>query len=403
MPLWALALGALLGLLAALWGGRRKAPRGPRLLCRPSALALHLERRCPALQRAPAGWAALPALQTLLGVAGPAPGGLRFLRTHLQMSDGGLVALDWAAGPAPAKPGRQPPPVLLLVPNSFGKVTRNLSQLCHLALLHGYCPVVFNRRGHNGCPLSTPKLQPYGDPADLQEAIRYLRCRCPGAQLFAAAESTGAGLLLSHLGECGSSSQLAAAGCISPIFSPRKWFEGGCPWHWQQPLLLYQKAWLSRFATALGEVLPLESFFGGRSLRELEEALFCQAQGWDAYWESNDPLRDVDEVAVPVLCICSQDDPVCRGLGDGPPRELFETNPYLFLALARHGGHCGFLQHGLRGSCWSHELLLEFFQAAADFLGNEGKAKGAGAPAARATGAGEARGDVHGWRRSYTR
>ncbi|KAG6928571.1 protein ABHD15-like, partial [Chelydra serpentina] len=101
-----------------------------------------------------------------------------------------------------------------------------------------------------------------------------------------------------------------------------------------------------RFATVLGEVLPLDRFFRGQSLRELEEVLFCQAQTWDLYWERNDPLRDVDEVAVPVLCICSQDDPMCGAPRDTLPFELFETNPYFFLALTQGGGHCGFFKDG---------------------------------------------------------
>ncbi|XP_044849386.1 protein ABHD15-like isoform X3 [Mauremys mutica] len=292
------------------------------------------------------------------------------------------------------------------------------AQLCHVALLHGYRPVVFNRRGQNGCPLSTTTLQPYGDPADLREAIQYICSRCPGALLFAVGESTGAGLLFSYLGECGSSSHLTAAGCISPIFHPRGWFEAGCPWLWQQLLLMSQKMWLSRFATVLGEVLPLDRFFGGQSLRELEEVLFCQAQTWDLYWERNDPLRDVDEVAVPVLCICSQDDPMCGAPRDTVPFELFETNPYFFLLLTQGGGHCGFFKDSLCGVFWSHEVLLQFFHTTVDFLLTEdklrGQAKKRGArPVLKVTqGRSGCRQesccphnspDIYRWQRSYTR
>uniref|UniRef100_A0A8C8VFL3 Protein ABHD15 n=1 Tax=Pelusios castaneus TaxID=367368 RepID=A0A8C8VFL3_9SAUR len=375
----------LLLLCVGVWG--RKADvlssSGSQLFCKPSALAAHLETRCRSLKgfcEASWPWRALPFLQTLASGMGPLDSGVHFVRTYLQLRDGGLVALDWAVGPAPQK--RRPTsrsgcaPLLLLVPNSFGKVTRNISKLCHLALRHGYCPVVFNRRGQNGCPLSTAALQPYGHPGDLQEAVQYIRSCCPGALLFAVGESSGAGLLLSYLGECGSSSHVTAAGCISPIFGPREWFEAGCPWLWRQLLLLYQKVWLSRFATMLGEVLPLQEFFGGQSLRALEEALFCQTQSWDSYWERNDPLRDVDEVAVPVLCICSQDDPVSGDPRGTLPFELFETNPYFFLVLTQGGSHCGFFKDGLCSAFWSHEVLLEFFRTTVDFLLTEDESQG---------------------------
>jgi hypothetical protein len=108
--------------------------------------------------------------------------------------------------------------------------------------------VVFNRRSHNGTPLTTLKLQQFGDPADLREAVRYIRYRQPAGRLYAAGESTGAGLLLSYLGECGSSSYVTAAVCLSPVFRCQSWFESGLPRAVQWALVLYQKMSLSRWA-----------------------------------------------------------------------------------------------------------------------------------------------------------
>lgn len=119
-------------------------------------------------------------------------------------------------------------------------------QLCETALFHGYLPVIFNRRSHNGTPLTTVRLQPFGDPADLREAVRYIRSQQPSGRLYAASESTGSGLLLSYLGECGSSSYVTAAVCLSPVFRCQSWFEGGLPWPLQWALVVYQKVCLSR-------------------------------------------------------------------------------------------------------------------------------------------------------------
>lgn len=119
-------------------------------------------------------------------------------------------------------------------------------QLCEAALSHGYLPVIFNRRSQNGTPLCTVKLQQFGDPTDLREAVRYIRYRQPAGQIYAVSESTGSGLLLSYLGECGSSSYVTAAACLSPVFRCQSWFESGPtrPFHWA--LVLYQKICLSR-------------------------------------------------------------------------------------------------------------------------------------------------------------
>lgn len=164
---------------------------------------------------------------------------------------------------------------------------------------------------------------------------------------------------------------------------------------WVDSLWLGVGVGVGRYQTVLGESLRADALFSSSSLRGLEEALFCTpaepGSSWEAYWEHNEPLRDVDEVAVPVLSICARDDPV-RGQEHATlPLELFETNPHFFLLLTERGGHCGFATQreggvlkaaappnaggGNRGTSWSHKALLEFFRATTDFFAAEDRAK----------------------------
>lgn len=142
---------------------------------------------------------------------------------------------------------------------------------------------------------------------------------------------------------------------------------------------------ICRYKTVLGELVHTDNLFSSCSLKTMEEALFCHsglkgtmvegAGSWDAYWERNDPLRDIDEVAIPVLCVCSQDDPI-RGDDQATlPLELFESNPHFFLLLTAHGGHCGFSTSDEGPIVWSHQALLEFFRATTDFFAAEERAK----------------------------
>ncbi|NXV96044.1 ABH15 protein, partial [Calonectris borealis] len=356
-----------------------------RLLSKPSALAQHLVRslgRSAALRGGRWLWPRWPRLQMLRQLLQPPEPEPAVARELLQLPDTGLVALDWLVGRRGARSGSGgggPSSVLLLIPNAAGKVTGGLLQLGLRALERGFVPVIFNRRGHNGCPLTTPRLQPFGDPGDLREAVTYLRCRHPTASLLAVSEGSGSGLLLAYLGESGSSSRLAAAACISPIFRGRDWFEAGMPWLYEWPLLLHLKRGLSRYVGSLAEAVDVDRLLGSRSLRELEEALFCRTKSrptsWEAYWERNEPLRDADEAAVPVLCLCSADDPVRGPPARSLPLELFRSSPYFFLLLTPRGGHCGFPRRGA-GRCWGHEAVLEYFRAMAEFLRAEERRKG---------------------------
>ncbi|XP_078404052.1 protein ABHD15 [Cetorhinus maximus] len=401
----------------------------PELVCKPSALAKYLLKTCLTFTSESLSqwiWRRLPDLQTVWNVIWPPGAAVQFVRDYLQLADEGLVALDWAVPSTSSRrraSSNSPAPIVLVIPNSFGKITRNVVKLCASALDCGHRPVIFNRRCQNGSLLTTLKLQQFGDPSDLREAVRYIRYKHPNARLFTVSESTGAGLLLSYLGECGSSSYVTSAACISPVFRYQEWFETGPPWLYHWFLLLYQKTWLSRYATVLGEIIDMDKLFATRTLREMEEVLFCQTKKsspcWDLYWEKNDPLRDVDEVAVPVLCICSQDDP-WRGDPDATlPFELFETNPHFFLLLTKHGGHCGFLKN--RSSVWSHEVLLEYFKSVSEFFMTEERTKslskrkcvGAGNSLSYKCGRGNSFRrdsvcshnihDIFNWQRSYTR
>lgn len=391
---------------------------------KPSALANYLLKHCRTFSNfTPCmgwSWQANAFLQSIYGACWPYASPVHFVRDHLQLSDDGLVALDWAVSMAGASyhkrrrtSSNSTSPILLIIPNSFGKITLNVLKLCEAALSHGYLPVIFNRRSHNSTPLTTLKLQQFGDPADLREAVRYIRHRQPAGRLYAVSESTGSGLLLSYLGECGSSSYVTAAACLSPVYRCQSWFECGPWWPLQWAVVLYQKMCLSRYRTVLGETIHTDTLFSSCSLRVLEEVLFCQSNpkvtplsamsssiptggstsnsninaAWENYWERNEPLRDVDEVAIPVLSICAQDDPIRGDPQSTIPLELFESNPHFFLLLTGRGGHCGFSTQpesgvcgvgggvGTAGTSWSHRALLEFFRATTDFFAAEERAK----------------------------
>lgn len=105
------------------------------LICKPSALANYLLKHCMSFCKSLSipkwNWRMSSSLQTVFGALWPFDCPVHFIRDHLQLSDDGLVALDWAVvGAAHHKRRRtasnSTSPVLLIIPNSFGKITRNV-------------------------------------------------------------------------------------------------------------------------------------------------------------------------------------------------------------------------------------------------------------------------------------
>ncbi|XP_056140296.1 protein ABHD15 [Lampris incognitus] len=430
----------------------------PALTCKPTALSHYLLRHCgslapPRLAAWPRGDPHLQTLSSLLWGAqgrGRQGGGVRFARDHLLLRDGGVVALDWAAGvrgvnvlgrdsgegrrerPSGTKAlgcHTSAPPILLLIPQAWGGTTPHLKGLCRVALRQGFYPVVFHPRGTAGCPLATPQMTEFGDPSDLAQALEYVQSRHPSSALAAVSEGSGSGLLLSYLGECGSSSRLMAAVAISPVLRGQMWFETAMPTIYRWGALFRRKQQLGRYASSFDAVLDVDQALRCSTLRDFEEVLFCStrqstrpnhptsvpssarvkhvaglapqplvawalgdraypAKDWDGYWERNEPLRDADEVAVPVLCICSRDDPLLPP-ASSMPFSLFQENPYFFLVMTETGGHCGFTLEGrdkveagemsstgigdgeAEEQNWSHVVALEYFSVVANFLREE--------------------------------
>lgn len=114
-------------------GGRDEAPTVA-LICKPSALANYLLKHCMTfckqLRIQKFNWRVSSSLQTIFGAVWPYDCPVHFIRDHLQLSDDGLVALDWAVVGAHHKRRRtssnSTSPILLVIPNSIGKITRNV-------------------------------------------------------------------------------------------------------------------------------------------------------------------------------------------------------------------------------------------------------------------------------------
>lgn len=119
------------GACAGLGTGERA--RTVALICKPSALANYLLKHCRTFSNySPCvgwTWRASGFLQSVYEACWPYDSPVQFVRDNLQLSDDGLVALDWAV-PSYQKRRRtsshSTSPVLLIIPNSFGKITRNV-------------------------------------------------------------------------------------------------------------------------------------------------------------------------------------------------------------------------------------------------------------------------------------
>ena len=98
-------------------------------------------------------------------------------------------------------------------------------------------------------------------------------------------------------------------------------------------------------------------------LDQMEEKLFIpfsRHANLAEYWQGNSPIRDVDDIAVPLLVVHYQDDPLVPS--STIPSELFSLYPHLLLLTFPVGGHCGLLQRLHMAVTVAEEVAAQFIR-----------------------------------------
>ncbi|KAG6454742.1 phospholipase ABHD3 [Manduca sexta] len=321
----------------------------PILVCGKAEFREFLQNNVPLLGECywPTPWCVESRLQTVIGSilrSWLSPTAL-YRREVLVLSDGGQVALDWIE-PEVAEPRA----VLLVLPGLTGSVHSDYVRCIATAAqkLKTRC-VVFNNRGLGGLPLTTPRLYCAVSHDDLAEVARAVRARCGDAPLLAAGVSLG-GLILGHyLAAQGERALVHAALVVSSPLDVIKGtdYMNRLPFNALLSYLLARdmRNTIRSHAPVRGLSCDWRRVERAKTVRQFDEAFTAHHFGFDsveAYYRAA-TLRDkLEDVRVPLLCLCAGDDPF-QPLDAIPMREA-ERAQFVALAVTARGGHIGFLE-----------------------------------------------------------
>ncbi|DBA01974.1 TPA: hypothetical protein N0F65_006707 [Lagenidium giganteum] len=326
----------------------------------------------PALDRYTPTWWANAHVQVFLTFVVP-QSRIKYRREMLVLRDGGQSSLDWVLTEQYrdcAHDLTHDSPIALVMHGLTG-CSDSMRSICAEALRNGYRPVVYNKRGHGGMKLSTPKLQAFGCVNDLKEAIEVVQQRYPSAKIYGIGSSAGSGLLCSYLGETGGDSKIEAGVLISPGYNAHQLFvEGRINPMYDFLMTLNLKKFLLRHQSELKDVIHMPSVLKASSIREFDEHVYMKMHGYDSlltYWEDNNPMRAIHNIQRPVLCINALDDPVCTK--DQIPYETFESNPMAMLVTTGKGSHCAFYQGHVVLKSWANEAAMAYLNRVREYTG----------------------------------
>lgn len=330
----------------------------------------------PLLDRYTPTWWTNSHIQCMLTVLVP-QSSVRYKRDVLTLKDGGQTSLDWAleASVKMKSPLKSDSPIAIIMAGLVG-CSESMRSLCAEALVHGYRPVVFNKRGHGRLKLATPKLQAFGCVRDLEEAIAYVEKLFPKSELYGIGSSAGSGLLCSYMCEFGDKSHVRAGVLISPGYNAFDLFCGGkINRVYDFFLTSLLKMFLLRHKSELNQVVDVSKALKAKNIREFDELVYMKMHGYqdlEAYWKVNNPMRDVDNLKVPFLCINALDDPVCTK--ETIPYDEFRRKSNAMLLETPEGSHCAFFEGNIKLKSWCNEVAMTYLDRLREFHATGDKA-----------------------------
>ena len=296
---------------------------------------------------------------------------VRFEREVLTTDDDDDLVLDHAAGPADS-------PRLLLLHGLEGSAHSLHTQgLAVQAARVGWRCTVLNFRSCARDPqqisrrLKNRRARLYhsGDTADLDFALRVLAAREPDVPIYAVGFSLGGNVLLKWLGEAGAASTIRGAATISvpyDLAAASRYLERpGARFYTYHFLRRLKPKALDVLARFPRETAHLDAVRIGaaRTVAEFDERVTAPMHGFTSaedYYQRSSSLGYLPRIAVPTLCISSEDDPfyppeaIERARAAGSRAVTFEVTPW--------GGHTGFVSGPWpwRPRYWAEERVVDW-------------------------------------------
>ena len=373
----ALAVGAA---LAALTSARTS--RLPILTASPTPFNTAVLSRCPSLHSPAATPLALSNghVETILAalIRRPPPG-IAYERSLLKMSDGGTVALDALAAPPPGcAPLPDDSPVIIVLPGlTGGSHDPYVQHLAAQAARAGMRAVVFNSRGTSDGPVTTPQFYSASFTGDLSAVISHVARAYPAAPLVAAGYSLGANILVNYLGEAGAETPLAAAVSLCNPFNLvvadaafargfNRLYDANLARSLRTIFRRHAHLWEDKTATG-GKPFDPVAGAAAASIRAFDDAVTRVSFGFpsvDAYYAASGSAARIPSVAIPLLCLQAEDDPIAPAAAI--PTAAIAANHHCLLATTQRGGHLGWCAgpNGASGAPWSDGPTIEFLYAA---------------------------------------
>lgn len=366
--------GALLGLGFSIYY-LFEVVKTPLLVCANGPFRSFLEKHVPLVRNKfwPTLWCFESRAQTILAsllrsrILPP----IHYRREILTLSDGGVVALDWAEEGCSSTS-----PIVIILPGLTGaSQAEYIKCLVSSAKKVGIRCMIFNNRGLGGIELKTPRMYCAANSDDLAEVVDHVKKVHPHVLLGASGISMGGLILGNYLAQHGETAKNKLKGCFLisvpwNVFAATKNTEEN---YFNLMINKYLAGTLRQnikrlhYATESGFFdVDIDTILKGQTVREFDSHFTVKQFGYrdvEEYY-SNATIHDkLHLIDVPLLCLSAADDPF-QPVQAIPLKEISETRNVAVVVTSR-GGHIGFLEGmwPVREEQYMGKLFSQFFAA----------------------------------------
>ena len=317
----------------------------------------------------PTFWLTNAHLQTIATALFRSTAKVTYHRELVTMPDSGTVALDWSrelSQEALAQTeGR--PIVIILHGVTGGSQESYVTHVAEEVERKGWVSVVFNQRGCGDSEMTSPRAYCAASSDDCSHVVSYIHKQHPKSILLAIGVSLGANILVKYLGEAEKESPLKAAVSLAgPLDTLRcgELLNAGFSSIYSLSIASRLKAYVHRHAHMISQIMDPNIANDCRTVWDFDDKLTAPAFGYsgaEEYYRSASSCGKLGTVAVPLLCLNSEDDPIAPA----NPQYADNASEFVAFAITKRGGHVAWLE-GLWpfGKTWADRVLMQFFEAA---------------------------------------
>lgn len=325
-------------------------------------------------------------IHTFKGRFGKIPDDFSSERYEILAPDGSIVSYDIFEPDATTQVPVIPEMVLIVPGICNHSESRYIRAISFHLNSHGFRVAVFNHTGAlKSVKLRRPRIFTYGHTQDLDTVVKHLLATQKVDKFIGLGMSLGGNILMKFLGEevkrqdvfhfavsvCQGYDISEASILFSDWQNCRRIYNYGLTRNVLKVINQHKEDLARHFQSEeIPTKLNWKDIFSAKELKELDENFtlkMCKENNMEDFYRYNSSSQFMDKIALPMLILNAQDDPIVPEKLHKYPKQLMEVNKNVLFVRPPHGGHLGFFEGGViipNSVTWLDRMLAEFMQVA---------------------------------------